>query len=386
MKLAFDGQFFLKGNKTGVAWSAENVMLNIGRHKDVDKQINFFGLGYSPEQKSNAEKYIAYNYDVRCCRWFHDVVYRMIWNYVPLPYSAFFGKDADVSVFFNFIVPPGVKGKTLAIVHDMAYMAYPETVRKRTRRFLESSMEKSCKRADHIITISKFSKREIMKYIPIKEDRISVVFHGVDFDRFHSNYGEKEIEQTKKKYSINGKYILYLGTIEPRKNIKRLIESYALLKQEKKDQPQLILAGGKGWLCDEIYESVSRLHLEDCVKFLGYVPDEVAPKLLCGAEMFVFPSLYEGFGLPVLEAMACGVPVVAADAASLPEVAQNAAVLVDPMDIQCMKEGMAVLLENESMRNKLREAGMEHVKQFTWEKTASRYIEICEELLKKKTE
>lgn len=389
MKLAFDGQFFLKGDKTGVAWCAENVMMDIGRREDVGKQINFFGMGYSSGQRSNAEKYAAHNYDVCCCKWFHDVVYRMIWNYIPLPYCVFFGKDADVSIFFNFIVPPGVKGKAIAVVHDMAYKAYPETVRKRTRRFLEGSMVKSCKRADHIITVSEFSKRELMKYIPIEEDKISVVSEGVDFDRFHSNYSEGEIEQTKKKYNINGKYILYLGTIEPRKNIKRLIEAYALLRQDKRDHfqlPQLILAGGKGWLCDEIYDSVGSLHLDDCVKFLGYVPDDDVPKLLCGAEMFVFPSLYEGFGLPILEAMACGVPVVAADAASLPEVAQDAAVLVDPMDVQCMKDGMAVLLENEIMRNNLKSAGIEHVKKFAWEKTASRYIEICEELLKKTTE
>lgn len=380
MKIAFDGQFFLKGNKTGVAWCAENVMLGVGRRKDVEKQINFFGLGYNEEQKAEAEKYRDEGYKIECCSWFHDVIYRLIWNYIPVPYRFFFKKKADVFVFFNFIVPPGVSGKTIAVVHDMAYRAYPETVRKKTRHFLESSMGKSCKRATKVITISEFSKSEILKYISIAADKIAVIPLGVDTHRFYPDYKRESIEQVKEKYHIGESYILYLGTIEPRKNIQKLVQAYAMLKKRCASVPPLILAGGKGWLCDDIYASVEELGLTDCIKFLGYVPDEDAPHLLCGAHLFVFPSLYEGFGLPVLEAMACGTPVVTSNVSSLPEIAHDAAVLVDPNDAGDIMQGMFELLHDEGVRKKYIEAGFERVKEYTWERTVDKYLEVCQEV------
>lgn len=380
MKVAFDGQFFLKGNKTGVAWCAENVMLEVGKRQDIEKQINYFGLGYNVQQRAQADKFNVSGYAVKCCGWFHDVIYRMIWNYIPIPYKFFFGKKADVSIFFNFIVPPGVSGGTIAVVHDMAYKSYPETVRTKTKCFLESSMEKSCRRATRIITISEFSKSEIIRYMSIAEDKISVVPLGVDIQRFHTGYPKEVIEETKRKYCIFGKYILYLGTIEPRKNIQKLVQAYAVLKKEREFVPPLILAGGKGWLCDEIYASVKELDLEDSVKFLGYVSDEDAPRLLCGADLFVFPSLYEGFGLPVLEAMACGVPVVTSNISSLPEIAHEAAILVNPNDTSAIMQGMDKLIQDENLRQKYIEAGLKRAQEYTWKKTADRYIEICEEI------
>lgn len=142
----------------------------------------------------------------------------------------------------------------------------------------------------------------------------------------------------------------------------------------------MILAGGKGWLYDEIYDSVNKLHLQESIKFLGYIPDDDVPKLLCGADLFVFPSLYEGFGLPVLEAMACGVPVISSNVASLPEVAKSAAILVDPQDVNDISQGIEKLIQDKKLCNSLIVAGLERAKEFTWEKTADRYIDICKEL------
>lgn len=383
MKIAFDGQFFLKGNKTGVAWSADNVIRNMSQWKSISRQIQFFGLGYKEWQKEQVYKYEDDNCTIKTCRWFHDVIYRMIWNYIPVPYSAFFGKSADVSIFFNFIVPPGVKGKRIAVIHDMAYMSCPETVRRKTRRMLEASMKNSCKRVDKIITISEFSKSEILKYLPVEPDKIEVVPWGVDFNVYHDQYPADKIEHAGRKYCARDEYILYLGTIEPRKNLERLIRAYAMLYDKDKNIPALVLAGQKGWYYDEIFGSVKELHLEEKVKFLGYVPEEDVPLLLCGAKMFVFPSLYEGFGLPPLEAMACGTPVVTSNAASLPEFTKDVAMLVDPLDIASIAEGMDVVLQDDQLRKELIEKGLERSREYTWIRSTERIVNICRELTQK---
>lgn len=381
MNIAFDGQFFLKGNKTGVAWSADHVIRSMAQWKNISRQIQCFGLRYSRQQKEQVYKYEGDNCTVKICRWFHDVVYRMIWNYIPIPYSIFFGKTADVSIFFNFIIPPGVKGKKIAVIHDMAYMSCPETVRKKTRRMLKTSMRNSCKRADKIITISEFSKSEILKYLPVEADKIEVVPWGVDFDVYHNRYAADKIEQTAKKYFAEEEYILYLGTIEPRKNLERLIRAYAMLCDKNKDIPVLVLAGQKGWYYDEIFNSVKELHLEGKVRFLGYVPEDDVPLLLCGAKMFVFPSLYEGFGLPPLEAMACGVPVVTSNVASLPEFTKDVAILVEPMNISSIAKGMEIVLQDEHLREELIEKGLNRSREYTWDRSAECIVNICRELM-----
>lgn len=383
MKIAFDGQFFLKGNKTGVAWSADNVIRNMAQWKNISRQIQCFGLGYSRRQKEQAFRYEEENCTVKMCHWFHDVLYRMIWNYIPVPYSVFFGKSADVSIFFNFIVPPGVRGKKIAVIHDMAYMSCPETVRGKTRRMLKTSMKNSCKRADKIITISEFSKSEILKYLPVEPDKIEVVPWGVDFNVYHDQYPADKIELTVGKYCAEEEYILYLGTIEPRKNLERLIRAYAMLYDKDRNIPALVLAGQKGWYYDEILGSVKELHLEEKVKFLGYVPEEDVPLLLCGAKMFVFPSLYEGFGLPPLEAMACGTPVVTSNAASLPEFTKDVAILVDPLDIASIAEGMDMVLRDDRLREELIEKGLNRSREYTWSRSAERIMNICKRLTQK---
>lgn len=370
MKVSFDGQVLLKGNKTGIAWCAENILEQFSKYEEVDKTINYFTLGYSAENKEQADKYGEKGYYLQCCSWFHDVLYRMAWNFFPVSYSFFFRKRVDATVFFNYVVPPGVKGKKIVFVHDMSYKACPETVRAKTRRFLNVSMKKSCRRADMIVTISEFSKKEIMKYLSIPEEKIKVLPLGVDFNRFHIGYSEKEKSNVVQKYGLPENYLLYLGTIEPRKNLERLIRAYALGCEKKNDMPPLMLAGRKGWLYEDIYNAVEELNLTDKVKFLGYVDSEDAPLLISAAQVFLFPSVYEGFGLPVLEAMACGVPVITSDAASLPEVAGDAAILVNPMDIENIADEILRVVEDNTLQKEMIEKGLSQVKRFSWEKTA----------------
>lgn len=378
MKISIDAQLFLKGEKTGISWFAHNVLQNLTVDSNHTYQLNCFTLGYSRERLKLVEQYQSYGYAIKKVGVFHDVVYRILWNFIPIPYSTFFGKDSQVSLFFNYIIPPGVHGKKIAVVHDMAYRAYPETVRKRTRRFLELSLEKTCREADQIITISKFSKKEIMRYLSVDGKKIAVVPLGVDRHYYHPNYSEREVQRIKHKYGLDGSYFLYLGTIEPRKNVERLIRAYAAVNRRKKDVPPLILAGKKGWLYEGIYRAVEELHLQDKVKFLGYVTIQDAPKLMKGALAFVFPSLYEGFGLPVLEAMACGTPVITSRAASLPEVAGEAGILVDPLDMEELACAMHRIMEDAALRKQLGEKGVVQAQKFSWKRTAEQIERIID--------
>lgn len=379
MKVAFDVQLLLKGEKTGIAWCAESILLEMAnKEKDkIKKQLNCFTFAYDKKQKEQVYSYQKLGYQIQECRWFHDVLYRLLWNYIPIPYSLFFRKKADVTVFFNYAVPPKVSGKTVVFVHDMAYRVYPETVRKKTRRFLELVLQKSCDRADRIVTISEFSKQEILKYLKVSEEKISVVTLGVDRKRFHTHYPADQIRLVQRKYGLKGEYLLYIGTIEPRKNLKRLIEAYASLPLET---PMLVLAGKKGWMYREIFQTVETLGIGERVKFLGYVADREIPLLLSGAKCFLFPSLYEGFGLPPLEAMASGVPVVASNGSAIPEVVGDAAVLVEATKVESISHGILRVLKEKGLRERMIEKGIQRAKKFRWEKTARELLEICQRL------
>lgn len=297
-------------------------------------------------------------------------LYRAASTYLPIPYKHFFGRDADVTHFFNYIAPPGVHGKTVITVHDMVYKAFPETVRGRTKWMLISGLKPSMNRADIIVTDSEFSKSEILKYFPKYEKKIRVVPCGVDLEKFKPCDTPERIPEVKSSLGINGEYFLYLGTIEPRKNLERLISAYHILTQRIQDAPKLVLAGGKGWLYDSIFQRVSDLKLADKVLFTKYIPSEDMNPLMCGALAFVFPSIYEGFGMPPLEAMACGVPVLASNAASLPEVTGDCGVICDAYSEESIADGLYTLYNDTALRAELSIRGRKRAEGFSWERSA----------------
>ena len=250
----------------------------------------------------------------------------------------------------------------------MVVKAFPETMNLKTKIMLKLCLKKSCRRADKIVTVSQFSKEEIVKYLNIPEEKIVVMPNGVDHSLYHPGYAEDAIEKAKRRYQIEGEYYLYLGTLEPRKNIERIVQAYARAKRP--GGPKLVLAGRRGWLYESIFAAVQELGIEEDVVFTDYVADADVPLLMSGARMFLFPSLYEGFGLPPLEAMACGTPVVTANTSSLPEVAGDAALLADPYSVREIAAAIARLEEDEALRRSLIQKGLERAAQFTWEKSA----------------
>lgn len=213
-------------------------------------------------------------------------------------------------------------------------------------------------------------------YLNVPEKKITVIPNAVDHTVYHTGYSSRQVKKALEKYGIRTEYILYLGTIEPRKNLERLIGAYERLCLERKQVPQLVLAGRKGWLCDGIYEKARKSDCRSRILFTGYVSQKDSPLLMSGAKIFVFPSLYEGFGMPLLEAMACGAPVITSDRASLPEVAGEAGLIVDPENEKELCGAMRRLLEDDVYRKRLRMLGIEHAKKYTWKKSAAMLMDV----------
>ena len=381
MKITFDAVPICSDKITGIGWCEVGQTQALAEmHPENEYEYSFFTSGDS-ERVKRVEGFAGKSIKLNTSD-FSGYLYRAVSTFLPLPYSWLFGRKSDITHFFNYIVPPFVHGKKVVTVHDMVYKAFPETVRGRTRFMLEMGLKRSMKRADIIVTDSEFSKSEIVKYFPQHEKKIRVVPCGADPERFHPCTEPERIPEVKKSLEIEGEYFLYLGTIEPRKNLERLITAYKHLADKLGENcPKLVMAGGKGWLDNGIYSRVERLGLTGKVIFTKYVPSEDLNPLMCGALAFVFPSIYEGFGMPPLEAMACGVPVLTSGEASLPEVTGDCAVICDAYSVKSIAKGLYRLCTDEKLRHELSRKGLERAKGFTWERSAEMLQAVYDELI-----
>ena len=252
-------------------------------------------------------------------------------------------------------------------LYDLAFRSYPETHTPLNRWFLTLMLPRFLRAANMVITISECTKRDAVRLYGLDEAKIRVIYGGVN-PRFRPANPEV-ISAIRIRYSLPGRFITCVGTIEPRKNLTTLLEAYQALKSQGSDH-KLVIVGKKGWLYKGFFRRLRELGLEGEVIFPGFVPDEDLPALYSAATLFVFPSLYEGFGLPPLEAMACGTPVITSNTSSLPEVVGGAGILIDPHDVGGLVEAMGRVLTDEPLRAEMRVKGMERARGFTWEKTA----------------
>lgn len=303
-------------------------------------------------------------------------VYRRVWNVLPVSYQSLFPQRADLSIFFNYIVPPRVAGRVITTIYDMTYLRYPETMNRKNLHRIEGGIRYSVERSDHIATISEFSRQEICTLLGVPEEKVSIVYSAP------AQFGPgAKWETVAKKFQIETPYILYVGTIEPRKNLTRLIRAFDRLKREQGIPHRLVLAGGNGWQNKEIYLAAGEAGAKDDILFTGYISQGEKNALYEHASVFAFPSLYEGFGMPPLEAMHFDCPVVCADAASLPEVVGDAARLVDPLDEESIAEGLWQVLSDEAYAASLIQKGREQKNRFTWDDAADRLTKICRTVL-----
>jgi len=264
---------------------------------------------------------------------------------------------------------------SVVTVHDLGYRCYPAAHRSLDRLYLDLSTRYHVRVAAHILADSQATRDDLIREYGADPARITVVYPGVD-ETLRRVDDPAAIAAVCAKYGISGEYVLYVGTLHPRKNLVRLIEAFSALKYKAL---KLVIAGQKGWLYDRIFARVRELGVEPRVLFPGYVADADLPALLSGARVFAFPSLYEGFGFPVLEAMACGVPVVCSNVSSLPEVAGDAALLVDPLDTGAWTTALERALTDEELRAELTTRGYAQVRRFSWQRAAEETLKVLEE-------
>jgi len=268
----------------------------------------------------------------------------------------------------------------LVTVHDLGYRHYPQAHRLFDRLYLEWSTRRHSRVARHIIADSQATKEDLIHYYQADPARISVIHLGRD-ETLKPITNPDIIAQTKRQYNISGDYLLYLGTLHPRKNLPRLIDAFHHFSQSNANHDlSLVIAGKQGWLYAEIFEQVRRLDLTGRIIFPGYVSNQAKPALLSGATAYLFPSLYEGFGLPILEAMACGVPVLTGNRSSLPEVAGQAALMVDPLNTAQIAAGITQLVNDGDLRQRLIRAGYRQIENFSWQKTARQLLDLFEKI------
>ena len=268
----------------------------------------------------------------------------------------------------------GKTGKYVVTIHDVIPLILPQTFTSRHRAVVRLALARVRRQADRIIVPSHAVKRDVVRHLGLSEDLVTVTHHGCE-PRFHPAADPASLRAVTARYGLPSRYVLAVGTLEPRKNLTTLLKAFARLRRAGEVDPalRLVLAGARGWLDEPIFRTVRSLGLDVVVHFPGFIDDDDLPDLYRGAELFVFPSLYEGFGLPPLEAMACGVPVVTSNTSSMPEVTGGAAMLVAPLDVDGMAAVIARVLHDDGLRERLRHAGIARARQFSWE-TAARQV------------
>jgi glycosyltransferase involved in cell wall biosynthesis len=264
--------------------------------------------------------------------------------------------------------------RCLVTVHDLGYLHYPEAHTTWAQRYLQWSTAFNVRVAAQVIADSEATKRDLIQYCQAQPERIHVIYPGYD-PTLRPAHDKARLDSVCGRYGIHTPYFVHVGTLQPRKNLVRLLEAFVAVVQEGQDV-HLVLAGKKGWLYEPLFARVRDLRLEDRVHFTDYLPQDDLPVLLTGARAFVLPSLYEGFGFPILEAMACGTPVICSNVSSLPEVAGDAAMLVNPLDTGQLASAMHRLLHDDALAKDLAARGLTQASLFSWERCAQQVLAL----------
>lgn len=377
MRIAIDGRTITR-SKSGVGMYALRTVESLLR---IDPQ-NEYHLFLVEENERltapNLKKILIPDYDrMGRNRWWENVM-------LP-PYlrkhaiDLFFSPAYALTMYprvqrvFPFLAP--LKSKLIVTIHDVIGFVMPETFTWKMRLWLRVFASNAVRVAHHIIAISQTTKNDFVRFTGCAPEKVSIIHNSID-DRFCPIDDVRERQRVQKKYNLPDTFILYVGNIEPRKNLPVLGRAFSLLPESIQRQYPLVIAGGLGWKTEPILESLKQYHQRGNIIFTGYIEDEDLPTLYNLASLFVYPSLYEGFGYPVLEAMACGIPVITSNRASLPEVAGDAAVVVDPYDTQGISRGMERALLDGKLRKELQRKGIERAAQFSWKRNAEETLEL----------
>lgn len=366
MKIGLDGNEANVKNRVGSGVYAYELLKQFSRDKNHNFTVYLKERPHAdlPPETSNF-KYLVFGP-------------KKLWTRIALSAKLAFGPKLDVFFSMGHYGPFFSKVPYVVAIFDLSYLHFPELFRKDDLYQLTNWSKRSILKSKHIFAISQSTKLDIVKNYQVDPSKITVTYMG--YDPSFKAQPEAKIESAKTKYKITGEYIIFVGTLQPRKNIERLIEAYSSIIHNSKFIIQLVIVGRKGWLYDSIFEKVKSLGLESKVIFTDFVPNSDLSALISGAKVYVLPSLWEGFGIPVVEAQACGVPVVVSNTSSLPEVVGESGILVDPLNTKSIADGIESLISSPKLASDLSKKGLENAKRFSWRKSASETLQILENL------
>ncbi len=359
MIIGIDGNEANVRERVGVSWYVFHILHQLSRQANEKRRLRIFLREPPHDDLPKASSYVEY-----CV-----VPGVRLWSQVFLPINLYlFHRDLSV-----FIAPAHYATRfspcpTVVIIHDVSYRYYPYDFRKKDLYQLNAWTGYSVKHASKIIAVSQKTKEDLVAQYGVHADRVKVIHNGFE-----------PIPAT----ALQGKdkTVVYIGTLQPRKNVETLLEAYALFRRKHSDY-RLVIVGKKWWLYESIDAAIERYRLRDSVLVTGYIDEEEKYRLLGRSQALILPAYYEGFGLPLLEAMGVGTPVIAANTGSLPEVGGEACTYINPIDTLGLAEALSELIDNPSQQKKQRDAGTERVRQFTWKHTADQLIALCEEVVK----
>ena len=373
-KILING-LLLNGNYSGVQYSIEYFIEAIASLDPREFRFTILVSKNYDGRLKNAEavtlKRVPFDTSNRLKRILYENIY-LPFYFTKGGYYLYHSPGYTLPFFFNL--------PSIVTVHDLIALDFPELCQSETALYFLKVLPRSIRKSKKIIAVSNTVKRDILTRFPqIDENKISVIYHGIH-TRFYRIDEANLLSGVQKKYNLPDKYIFFIGNLEPKKNVVRLIEAFCLLKKQYQIEHQLVIAGRFAWKYAPILDCVAGNSYEDDIKFLGYVDETDLPAIYSLAEVLAFPSIYEGFGLPVLEAMACGCPVIVSDRGALPEISGNHCPVVNPYNIAEIGSGIMKVVSDQTYRDKLVQEGYKWSKAFTWEKAAEQFYLTYAEL------
>lgn len=366
MKICIDIQSAV-AQRAGVGRYTRSLVEHMPAVLEPDDSLTVFYFDFQKQGQGLQHGHIT----EKAVRWVPGRVVQGAWKYLHFPPFNWLAGRADVYHFPNFVRPPMMGGRSVVTIHDVSFLRFPETTEKGNLAYLRAKIRHTCRYADAIITDSEFSGREIESLLGVPTSKIHPVHLGLSLGVFSPSPASKS--DTLIKLGLEKPYLLCVGTLEPRKNYPFLIEVFEHLKDYHGD---LVIAGMRGWKYGPVLDRMLTSPCADRIHYLEYVEDGQLSALYSGADLFLFPSIYEGFGFPPLEAMMCGTPVVSSAAASLPEVLGNAACIIEGYQAEEWAETVQHLLDSESKRTQMRDAGEIRAKMFDWNRTARETLDV----------
>lgn len=299
-----------------------------------------------------------------------------IWEQFVMPYILKKWRT-DVLHGPRGVLPLAYGRKAVVTIHDLAFLLFPNYIKFNPIRYWPLFVRRSALKANHVIAVSENTKQDIIRLFGIPAHKITVT-HEACSDAFKPITDQNELKKTRVKYNLPDRFIVFVGTIEPRKNLNTLLKALYIIKNMRHSTIKVVFAGKKGWLYSDFFELIKKLHLEDNIVFTGYVEEKDLPCIYSLADVFVYPSRYEGFGLPLVEAMSCGVPVIASDSSSIPEVLGDAGILFPHDSPKHLCRSLLEILENEDLQKALVSRGLKRAQEFSWQKTAIKTLDVYE--------